>query len=205
MYICIHAYIHIYIYIKRKFFCQNWLSQFQWKKSSSRAKALPRLLRWGKAAFFFSFAVCSALFNSDLNIPAGSVEIWCVFSCTCVQLLYSWVWWKHLFKPFFPELILCVCLLNITGGGRFFFLFILFFKSGVAPHPDRNAGGWTEILIRTTMTQNLTTMWWKTLRRRTCTCLQGQCIRTMQVSFPFTFQPSFVFLLSSSPHLETIL
>lgn len=66
----------------------------------------------------FSFV---QLRKAYLNISAGSVEIWCVFSCTCVQLLYCWVWWKHLFTPFSVNSFFLFVYLTQQGCVDFFF------------------------------------------------------------------------------------
>lgn len=89
-----------------------------------KASPWPASLRGG-CSFFLSLLLPVQLWGAYLNISAGSVEIWRVFGCTCVLLLYCWVWWKHLFTPF--SLNSVFVFIDLTGVCSLFLILIFFF------------------------------------------------------------------------------
>lgn len=162
-----------------------WLSQFQLKKSSFRAKALPRLLHWGAALFACArVCVCSALFSSEEHIWIFLQVLWrfdvllaaqstvaFVLSMTKTAFLYLFLWQTRS-----PWLVLIF--FTLMGMCRLFFLI-------QCSSSDRIAGGWTGTVIRSTATRNTSTMWWISWRCRSSTCLQGHCVMTPRMLVHF--------------------
>lgn len=131
MYVCIYIYTYRCIYryrykciyenkdIKKVFFVKTDCPSFNGRKAAPERKLSLACFAEGRLLFFFLCCVFSF-------VQLGS-KYFCRF-CTCVQLLYSCVWWKHLFKPFSLNSFFVFVYLTLQGDVDFFYLFFFLIR-----------------------------------------------------------------------------